>query len=184
MVREIGNAKVLLSPCDPTRKPFNEQAEEMWSTLDPKKNIILPDKAISYLLIEGGDLGRPTTVLATTRNLSDCDLSNARWVGAGEANLHGAPMAMAGLTKGQGHLVMADGSAHLSNDADLGKDGQIVKPHVKSGGGNSIEEASAHALGCAGALLQCRLPRCLLLRWAITTPSLSINRGACASRID
>ena len=153
MVQEIGNAKVLLSPCDPTRKPYNEEAEKMWGTLNPAKNIILPEKAISYLLIEGGDLARPTTVLAITRNVSDCDLSNARWVGSDEANLHGAPMAMAGLTKGQGQLVMADGSAHLSNDADLGKDGQIVKPHVKSGGGNSIEDASAHALGCLGGFV-------------------------------
>jgi len=149
MVQEIGNAKVLLSPCDPTRKPYNEEAKKMWGTLNPAKNIILPEKAISYLLIEGGDLARPTTVLAITRNVSDCDLRNARWVGSDEEFLTDMPMAMAGLTKGKGQLVMADGSAHLSNDADLGKQGQIIRPHVKSEGGNSIEEASTHALGCA-----------------------------------
>ena len=49
MVREIGNAKVLLSPCDPVRMPFNEEAEEMWGKLDPTKNIILPEKAINSL---------------------------------------------------------------------------------------------------------------------------------------
>ncbi len=74
MVKEIGDAKVLLSPCDPERKPFNEQAEEMWSEVDLGKNIIIPERAISYVLIEGGDIGRPTTVLALTRNVSNCDL--------------------------------------------------------------------------------------------------------------
>ena len=32
MVREIGNAKVLLSPCDPGRLPYNEEAQQMWDT--------------------------------------------------------------------------------------------------------------------------------------------------------
>ncbi len=153
MVREIGNAKVLLSPCDPVRMPFNEEAEEMWGKLDPTKNIILPEKAISYLLIEGGDIARPTTVLAVTRNISDCDLKNARWVGSDEEHVADIPQVMAGLMKGQGQLVMADSSAHLSNDTDLGKKGQIVKPHVKSEGGNSIKDASAFALGCCGGFV-------------------------------
>jgi hypothetical protein len=125
----------------------------MWAKLDPTKNIILPEKAISYLLIDGGDIGRPTTVLAVTRNISDCDLRNARWVGADEEHVVDVPQAMAGLMKGQGQLVMADGSAHLSNDADLGKKGKIVRPHVKSEGGNSIKDASALALGCCGGFI-------------------------------
>ena len=151
MVREIGNAKVLLSPCDPERMPFNEKAVEMWDKLDPTKNIILPELAISYLLVEGGDINRPTTMLALTRNVSDCDLRQARWVGADERPV--LDEAMAGLMRGKGQLVMADGSAHLSNDADLGKDGQVVKPHVKSDGGNSVKEASPHALGCVGGFV-------------------------------
>jgi type II secretory pathway pseudopilin PulG len=146
MVREIGNAKVLLSPCDPERAVFNEKAEAMWGELDPAQNKILPDDAISYLLIEGGDLARPTTVLAVTRNISDCDLRQARWVGADEEPV--IDEAMAGLMRGEGQLVMADASAHLSNDTDLGPKGLIVVPHVKTAGGNSVMEASAHALGC------------------------------------
>ncbi len=151
MVREIGNARVLLSPCDPERMPFNEKAEEMWGKLDPIRNIILPEKAISYLLIEGGDIGRPTTVLAVTRNISDCDLKLARWVGADERPV--MDEAVAGLNRGKGQLVMADGSTHLSNDADLGPRGRITVPHVKSEGGNSVTEASASALGCCGGFI-------------------------------
>lgn len=152
MVQEIGNAKVLLSPCDPARAPANEKAEAMWDRLNPAQDIILPEKAISYLLIEGGDVGRPTTVLATTRNISDCDLRKARWVGADEDLILEA--AMAGLMKGEGQLVMADGSTHLSVDADLGPDGLLLREHVTSFGGNSITEASSFALGCCGGFIE------------------------------
>jgi hypothetical protein len=85
-------------------------------------------------------------VLAVTRNISDCDLRQARWVGADEEPV--MDEAMAGLMRGEGQLVMADASAHLSNDTDLGPKGLIIVPHIKSAGGNSVEEASAHALGC------------------------------------
>jgi prepilin-type N-terminal cleavage/methylation domain-containing protein len=158
MVREIGNAKVLLSPCDPGRLPYNEEAQQMWDTLDPSRNIILPGNAISYLLIEGADLGRPTTVMAITRNVSDCDLRKARWVGSDEENLSDTPQAMAGLTRGKGQLVMADSSAHLSNDADLGKQGMVIRAHVESAGGNSIKEASPIALGGCGEYKEVPLP--------------------------
>ena len=107
MRNELGEARVLLSPCDPVRAPFNEQAVEMWAELDPTKNKILPDKAISYLLIEGGDLARPTTVLAVPRNISACDLTQARWIGAEETPYR--EEAMARLNRGQGQLVLADG---------------------------------------------------------------------------
>lgn len=152
MVQEIGNAKVLLSPCDPARAAANEKAEAMWSELNPANHKILPEKAISYLLIEGGDVGRPTTVLATTRNISDCDLRRARWVGADEKPVLDA--AMAGLMKGEGQLVMADGSTHLSDDADLGPDGLLLREHVTSFGGNSVTEASSFALGCCGGFIE------------------------------
>jgi len=153
MVREIGTAKVLLSPCDPERATANEKAEAMWGELNPAQNKILPDDAISYLLIEGGDIQRPTTVLAVTRNISDCDLQLARWVGADERPV--MDEAMAGLMRGEGQLVMADGSAHLSNDEDIGPKGLIVVPHVKSAGaGNSVEDASANALGCCGGFVE------------------------------
>ena len=151
MRNELGDARVLLSPCDPVRAPFNEQAVEMWAELDPTKNKILPDKAISYLLIEGGDLARPTTVLAVTRNISDCDLTQARWIGAEEKPYR--EEAMARLNRGQGQLVLADGSAHISSDPDLGPKGRITVPHVKSSGGNSVVDASAMALGCCGGFI-------------------------------
>ena len=152
MVHEIGNAKVLLSPCDPERATANEKAEAMWGELNPAKNKILPDDAISYLLIEGGDIARPTTVLAVTRNISDCNLQKARWVGADEEPV--MDQAMAGLMRGEGQLVMADASAHLATDEDLGKKGLIIKAHVQSEGGNSVKEASANALGCCGGFVE------------------------------
>ena len=64
-----------------------------------------------------------------TRNISDCDLRLARWVGADETPV--MDQAMAGLMRGEGQLVLADASAHLSSDTDLGKKGLIVVPHVQ-----------------------------------------------------
>lgn len=44
---------------------------------------------------------------------------------------------MTGLNKSQGQLVLADGSAKQSTDADLGANGKVVKGHRKSVGGRS-----------------------------------------------
>jgi len=145
---EIGTVKVLLSPLDPERAAANESAESKWDKFDPTRGVTIPTEAISYLLAEGGDLGRPSTVLATTRNLSKCDLAEARWVGADE---HPIPRdAMAGLMQGKGNVVLGDGSSHLSNDSDLGPTGRFTREHQISSGGKTKGAASTVMLGCCG----------------------------------
>ena len=148
MKLEIGTVKVLLSPLDPERAAANESAESKWDKFDPTSGVIIPTDAISYLLAEGGDLGRPGTVLATTRNLSKCDLAEARWVGADEYPI--PRDAMAGLMKGKGNVVLGDGSSHLSNDSDLGPTGRFTREHQISSGGKTKGAASTVMLGCCG----------------------------------
>ena len=145
---EIGTVKVLLSPLDPERAAANESAQLKWDKFDPTTGVIIPSDAISYLLAEGGDLGRPSTVLATTRNLSKCDLAEARWVGADEYPI--PRDAMAGLMKGKGNVVLGDGSSHLSNDSDLGPTGRFTREHQISSGGKTKGAASTVMLGCCG----------------------------------
>jgi prepilin-type N-terminal cleavage/methylation domain-containing protein len=145
---EIGTIKVLLSPLDPERAAANESAEARWDSFDPSTRTTIPGDAISYLLAEGGDLGRPSTVLATTRNLSKCDLAEARWVGADENPI--PRDAMAGLMKGKGNVVLGDGSSHLSNDSDLGPTGRFTREHQISSGGKTKGAASTVMLGCCG----------------------------------
>ena len=148
MKLELGTVKVLLSPLDPERAVYNESAEADWEKYSPINEKLIPPNAISYLLAEGGDLGRPGTVLATTRNLSKCDLAEARWLGSDEPVRYRD--AMAGLMKGQGNVVLADGSAHFSADADLGSSGQFTVQHHRSSGGQSVGSASTVMLGCCG----------------------------------
>ena len=148
MKSEIGTVKVLLSPLDPERAAANETAASQWKKFDPTRNSIIPADAISYLLAKGGDLGRPGTVLATTRNLSKCDLAEARWVGADEYPI--PRDAMASLMKGKGNVVLADGSSHFSNDSDLGLTGNFTREHQISSGGKTKGAAATVMLGCCG----------------------------------
>ena len=120
---ELDQPTILLSPCDPERSAAMEQLESNWSQIDVKKGRLIPEDALSYLLVEGADVGRPTTVMAVVRNFFPCDLQEGRWVGADEDH----PNAVAGLNSGQGQMVMADGSAHQSTDSDFGFTGVGTK---------------------------------------------------------
>ena len=149
----LSSPKSLLSPCDPTRAQANEVAESSWHTYSASGTPI-PADAISYVLIEGADVQRPTTILATTRNLSDCDLNGATWVGSDD--YPDGATTMAGLTAGQGQLTLMDGSAKQSSNADIGKDGLLITAHINSSGGHSSGSASAGVYGCtvaAGVIL-------------------------------
>jgi len=148
IVHDLASATILLSPCDPDRAPANEEAQEEWSKINLLQGRMLPAEAISYVLIDGADIARPTTVLATTRNLSTCNLSTARWRGADEPG----PETMAGLQRSQGQIVLADGSARLSNDTDLGETGVLPRDHGQSTGGTYKGPASTSLLGCVGEL--------------------------------
>ena len=148
MKNEIGNPRVLLSPLDPEREASNDIVAHDWGSYDMTRQKIIPMNAVSYLLAEGGDLGRSETILGTTRNLSVCDLAKARWVGPDEDPI--PRDAMAGLMKGQGNAVFADGSAHYSTDEDLGGYGNYTRQHQLSSGGNISGASSTVMLGCCG----------------------------------
>ena len=137
---ELGAADILHSPCDPDRAAASDDAGRAWSNYNTSNPI--PADAISYVLAKCADVARPTTILALTRNKH---ASDSRWAGHEEMSDNG----MAGLTKNEGQLVLADGSASQSNDADLGK---RVTLHVNTSGGLTKGPACRALLGKAGQL--------------------------------
>jgi len=145
----LAGAKPLLSPCDPGRAQANEKAAGAWGGYTAKNDGI-PADAISYVLIDGADALRATTILATSRNLSGCDLAGAKWVGADTDSDNDA--AMAGLTAGQGQLTTTDGGTRQSNNADIGAGGLLITAHTSAKGGISKETATTGAIGCGGGL--------------------------------
>jgi len=145
MKREFGTAKVLHSPCDPIRLGNNESAQDNWSQFNTRQGRKIPWDAVSYLVVRGADIGRPSTILATTRNISHDDLARAYWVGANEKPIN--DQVMANLNRSQGQMALADGSVHQSNDADLGQTGLRVRAHVNSSGGLSIGPANTQSIG-------------------------------------
>ena len=147
--REIVTAKILWSPCDAERQADQELAVANWEQFKTREGRPIPNNAISYVFCEGGDIGRPTTVLAATRNLSTANLVDARWVGADErADKEGNPPenAVTGLFESQGQMALADGSAKLSQDSDLSDIGMVVKAHIQSSGGVTVGNASTRIL--------------------------------------
>ena len=76
----IGAAAVLVSPCDPDRQSVMNENENNWSDFGPGAPVDC--EGTSYVFVAGADVGRPGTVLATTRNLEG-DIAS-RWVGADE----------------------------------------------------------------------------------------------------
>mgnify|MGYP001205773727 FL=1 len=82
--RNIVTPKILWSPCDAERQAAQEYAILDWDKYKTREGRPIPNKAISYVFCEGGDTGRPMSVLALTRNLSHDNLTAARWVGADE----------------------------------------------------------------------------------------------------
>jgi hypothetical protein len=155
-MRTFGSAKMLHSPSDPTQDEYSEMAGENWDLYDAKNTPdwqsvdlnagnFIPKMAISYVLVRGGDLGRSSTVLATTRNLNATALENSVWLGADAVAT--STRAMAGLNSSQGNLVLADGSASQSKDSDIGPLGTVVNDHVKSRGGKSLGTARTDFFG-------------------------------------
>ena len=155
--RNIVTPKILWSPCDAERQAAQEYAILDWDKYKTREGRPIPNKAISYVFCEGGDTGRPMSVLALTRNLSHDNLTDARWVGADErVDKQGNPPknAMTGLFESQGQMALADGSAKLSQDSDLSSAGMIVKPHILSRGGVTLGNASTRILTGQGGTIQ------------------------------
>lgn len=159
MKRQLTTAKLLHSPSDPTRANAHELALENWSQYDVKQTPdwgvaqpwlpnFIPSAAISYVTCRGGDTLRPASVLACTRNLSRYGpnaLYNSKWLGVDTITT--STHAMAGLNVSQGSIVLADGSANLSNDSEIGPVGTVVKAHIESNGGLTIGPSSTDIFG-------------------------------------
>ena len=145
MKSEVQTAKILVSPCDAERTAANELLQGAWSGINTKGDNAISG-GVSYIFCQGGDHGRSATVIALTRNLNGGSIGAAQndpatwnkdpafWQGADEA---AGANRMTGLNKSQGQLVLADGSAKQSTDADLGASGKVVKGHRSSVGGTS-----------------------------------------------
>ncbi len=140
MKSELQTPKILISPCDPERMAANERLQEDWTSYDTRAGNPVPSDGISYVLCEGAETMRPSTILAATRNLSSDDLATARWLGA--KSDWGNPNVIAGLKAGQGQITMADGSSKQSSDLDIGSGGGVVNGHSQSRGGLTKGPAS------------------------------------------
>jgi len=155
----LAGGRLLLSPCDPERRADNDVIRENWSQVNASVGRrIEPATGISYVLIQGGDVARPTTMLAASRNLvghnplapDDHDMLDdmglARWVGHDDYGMYMQEFALAMLGSGQGQYVLADGSAAKSQDSDLMNEergyGRVAQAHIMSLGGLSKGEAS------------------------------------------
>jgi len=187
MRNELQTPKILHSPCNPTRQAGSESLQAaVWKSA--ARTVI--EGGLSYSFTQGGDVQRPATILALTKNIdtnrnqywgyggvglgvaNDCtnsktnqsgknvnnkkkncengatDLVNATWRGSDEATItskgtNADPnVAFAGLNKSQGQLVLGDGSAKQSSNADLGVGGKIVKAHIAARGGQSKSNSS------------------------------------------
>jgi len=146
MKSQLQTAKILTSPCDPVKAGLGEELNAGWKTAT--RTTI--GAALSYAFIEGGDVQRPASVLAVTKNVGlvgggsslASTTSAGQWRGSDETEGTGdaarpPASAMASLNKSQGQLVNADGSAKQSTNADLGSGGKIVKAHINSRGGTT-----------------------------------------------
>ena len=134
MKSEVQTAKILVSPCDAARMADNEILQAEWASIDTKGGNPVTI-GTSYIFCQGGDFQRAATVVALTRNLASNNIAAGGWSGADESPT--PTNAMTGLNKSQGQLVLADGSARQSTDADLGASGKVVKGHITSRGGTS-----------------------------------------------
>ncbi len=141
MKSEVQTAKILVSPCDPTRTAANEVLQGAWANVNTKGGNPVAAGGTSYIFCQGGDFERPATVVALTRNLSSNDVAAGNWTGADEDTAPNTNK-MAGLNKSQGQVVNSDGSAKQSTDADLGASGKVVKGHINARGGKTLGASS------------------------------------------
>ena len=140
----LGAASVLHSPCDPDRKAANEGAQGKWQSYGLGNPI--PCDAISYTLVEGADVGRPGTVLSTTRNLSGNRLGG-RWLGADSDPVHDNTMAL--LNASEGQAVRIDGSTTMATDAELSRsEGALTGSHLAEKGGVTSGTSSLKVFRC------------------------------------
>ena len=165
--KELVTARLLASPCDSQVAPWAELelSEGRWqgfgSAFDGV-HVHMDRRAISYAVHLGGDMQRPSAIIALTRNVtgeasyefeypaSTQRPDYAEFFGASLRNTNqGSPLhgfignaetdpaklqnfAMTGLSQSQGQVMRADGSVKMSNDADLT---DAIKAHAQTSGG-------------------------------------------------
>ena len=133
--RDLGSAKILLSPCDPIRKAANDTA--VANALPANSCSGVTAGNISYGFCTGADELSPTTVLGFTRNMGagtalTPTVGNAA---SGWAITLGAPLSgawadgtamtgsavavLSGLRGNEGQISVSDGSASQSNNTDI-----------------------------------------------------------------
>ena len=157
---ELQTPKIIASPCNPSKQGGSEVLQAaVWK--QATRGVI--ENGLSYSFCDGGDVQRPATILALTKNIDThntlekngkTDLLTATWRGSDELDVtkKGDNVAFAGLNKSQGQVVLADGSAKQSSNADLGakvnnqgvvvSGGKIVKAHVAARGGQDKTNSS------------------------------------------
>jgi prepilin-type N-terminal cleavage/methylation domain-containing protein len=156
---ELQTPKIIASPCNPSKQGGSENLQAaVWKLAT--RGVI--ENGLSYSFAAGGDVQRPATILALTKNIDThnnqetdgrTDLLTATWRGSDELDVtkKGDNVAFAGLNKSQGQLVLADGSAKQSSNADLGakitdgivvSGGKVVKAHVAARGGQTKSNSS------------------------------------------
>ncbi len=150
MKKGLKSADVLFSPCDQAKQRYNKLAIRKWAEYSTKQGLLIPSEAISYDLARGANTMEAQTVLAVTRNISSNELMAARWLGGGEANSF--TNAMSGLLRGQGHMLLTDGSIHFSNNSDLGLDGHAVRSHVAAVGDGFMNKKMNRWVSSTGVL--------------------------------
>ena len=135
-------AKILLSPCDAERKGANDELSDGVSDeyVNAGYTQVNP-LAMSYGVCDGGDNLKPMTLLALTRNrdvyggaMDFKGEASSRFVGVEEKSV--GDNIVVGLKKGQGQMLLSDGSARQVNDADKNKflvDHQGARGGMKKG---------------------------------------------------
>jgi prepilin-type N-terminal cleavage/methylation domain-containing protein len=165
--KELVTARLLASPCDSQVAPWTELelSEGKWqgfgSAFDGV-HVHMDRRAISYAVHLGGDMQRPSSIIALTRNIAgetsyefEYPASTERpefaeFLGAALRHTNrGSPLhgfvgnsetdptklqnfAMSGLGKSQGQVMSADGSVKMSNDANLA---DTIEEHASTSGG-------------------------------------------------
>ena len=150
MKTELVTPKILHSPTDATRAAGNEIAQENWSTYNTKLLGVSAElgRGTSYNLIRGADTQRPSSVYAITRNWIGGDLRGGEWSGSDSRPQN--KETMSGLTASQGQIVMMDGGAKQSTNADFQGQGTIVKAAATATGGVATGRTSTRIIRGTG----------------------------------
>ncbi len=137
VARDLGSAKILLSPCDPGRKTTSDGYLTGGTAVNPLATV--GTGGISYGYCLGADELSPTTILSFTRNISGNIAAGITWqdgtstMAATPSTAVNAPMP--GLRASEGQISLSDGSATQSNNNDLSGTTGKVAAHLNTRGG-------------------------------------------------